>query len=199
MERDASFINIVQSLDDLEGCESPTPVTRFRTDLIYEDQVAAYNLHKWDIQAKYLECKAREIEVTPHHKKVAIKVLVDEAHRLHQIQQVKRSFILGNIQAVEDQELDMALTKRWQQLGQGAMREFHRSGHQHVIRNLSCMCIFVEGRQAEVYGEHEADRVRRVMQQCDALQRLHAQRLQGQSSCFLPECNPSTHTQQSAS
>ena len=163
--------------NDLEECDSPRQ-TKFREDLSHDEQLASINLYKWTTQAGYLEQKAREIEAPPHQKKVAIKILIDEAHILHQYVKSGR-----DAKAEHDEELK----RRWSRVGTSAMRELAVSGPQHVIRNLSCMCIFVDGRQAEFYGEHEADRTRRVTQQCDVLNRLHVQRMQGRSACFLED------------
>ena len=158
----------------------PTP--SFRPDLNFEDQVASYNVRKWNKQAQYMDgnrcidSMSRETSSdTPHHKRVAIKILLTEAHWLHQRREVNVA------------QQDPILRKRWTTIANRAMKDLRTTGPQNVIRNLSCMCIFVEGRQAEVYGEHEMDRTRRITMQCDMLNKLHMQRLQGWSGVFLKE------------
>eukprot|EP00759_Apiculatamorpha_spiralis_P052594 PhF_6_TR581/c1_g1_i2/m.620 len=166
----------VSSFVEESSTEPITPtksVSSFREDLCQDEQLGSARLHKWNAHNQFIETHNQKLDNSPEYKKASIKILVNEAHWLHQGKQ-------DNFD-----EHDVALRRRWSAIGRRAMRDFHHAGPQNVIRNLSCMCIFVEGRQAEFYGEHEADRTRRISQQCDILNQLHLKRLQGSKSCFL--------------
>jgi len=172
----------IQQEEDFDSFKESSYGTTFRHDLCYDEQISNYNTHKWRRQAEYLEERAKESEIPFQGRRIGMRLLVDEAHRLHQ-RSSSRSKHSSN--SVNEQSEDPSLAARWQKIGKRAMQDLSTMGPQNVIRNLSCMCIFVDGRQAEVYGEHEMDRTRRVTQQCDVLNKLHMQRLQGQSACFL--------------
>ena len=170
----SSLYGVSSEDDDTDTTTSPKRPT-FRPDLNREEQLASYNLYKWHLHSQYTERMQREqSEHTPQYKKVAIQFLLDEAHALHQERKPR------NEQCPEKR-------KKWCNIATHAMRDLRTSGSQSVIRNLSCMCIFVGGHQADSYGEHELDRTRRITQQCDTLNKLHMQRAQGDTGAFLKQ------------
>lgn len=84
--------------------------------------------------------------------------------------------------SAEVQHRAASLERRWKSIGTDAISDMAwRDNSAEVLKNLSCMCIFLEGRQSTVYGDDSPDRLRRALVHQKTLARLASL-----NSVFLP-------------
>lgn len=129
-----------------------------------EEQRSIVAEERWREHSKWCEKLADFGRLSFHSRRIALKILISEAYHRDRAHATSRG--------ADASQLD-ELRRQWATIARHIERDmmtFDNSGV--VLKNLSCMCVFIAGKVCREYGENCEDRQRRVEQQHALLQRL---------------------------
>ncbi len=113
--------------------------------------------HKARQHVAWVEKHAMEAHFTYEKRVVALKILLSEAYT--------RDMDYLAAQGAPKEEIEAAVSA-WKCIAAQAMRDMRfRDNSPLVLKNFSCMCIFLVGKQCREYGENAADRMARFTRQ----------------------------------
>ena len=133
-----------------------------------EEQRSTVIGDRWRSHAEWCDGHAEASRLSLSNRRVALKCLLHEAHRRH-AKETLRSEPVHETRNIRSQHL----TRMWDNISSEVMLDMrYRDNTALVMKNLSCMCIFLDGRQCHEYGENPTDRQRRVQNQQSILQQI---------------------------
>lgn len=148
--------------------EAPFALTRQDVDL--EEQRCTVDAEKWRDHVKWCDRQSELQRMSLHQKRIALKILVDEAFR-------RDMEWTGNDNNAAEEEIKV-VKEEWKQIGREVLQDmccFDNSAT--VLKNLSCMSVFVLGQVSRTYGENLQERQNRIERQREILMRLREQNL----------------------
>jgi hypothetical protein len=166
MERFDSFdVSQFQTRDDYMSHMAPDCFA----DLDMVEQQGMVAAERWKIHQEWCEREADKGRYQSlQHRTVSLRLLVDEACRLEQGQ------VAARLALPEDRKRGIEAVKRqWAKVGNLVLRDMEYVDNSGlVLKNLSCMCAFVAGKQCHEYGDNASDRMERILRQSALLQDL---------------------------
>jgi hypothetical protein len=160
----------IQQLQDDEGDDDDyltrhVPVSSHPARSDWQVQLKAVALERQRRNVGYHAQMIEAAAMNLNNRRAGIHILVTEAYR-----EAQRT----NCTRVSRQQ--------WYTILQDAMDDMTFTDNSAlVMKNLSCMCIFVPGRQASVYGDNPEDRAHRIQRHQSMLERLRLAK-----ALFLP-------------
>lgn len=151
------------------------PMSASHPFLDIEAQRVMLDYEKQQRQSEFVCRMNMETMLHGDSQELAVKLLMNEAHRQHRARIAKKQSPL------EKDDCDLL----WLRLAKPVLRDFHLEGHAFVQRKMSCMCMFNPLTDDRIYGDSDNDRVERLARQSRVLQTLRAQAKTGGSAYFL--------------
>ena len=128
-----------------------------------QEQQHAAAAERWKDHVRWCDRHAEMQAVSFHDKRIALKLLIGEAHRRH----------LENCKNAKLNEEELAdVKKKWWGIMQCMLEDMAFADNSSiVVKNLSCMSVFQRNVCLE-YGENTFDRMQRIERQRDLIRHL---------------------------
>lgn len=120
---------------------------------------------KWRDHAKWCDRLASAQRLSFENRRVALKILINEAFA--------RDLAFCRASSAFDLSTELRLRREWKTVAERILRDMEDHDNSSlVLRNLSCMCIFIPHDVSRQYGENHESRMRRMENMRDGLRRL---------------------------
>lgn len=128
-----------------------------------EEQRAHVAGERWRQHQMWCDRLTEKQRMSHHNKRISLKILVSEAFQRDAEEARKRGVDIPRSE----------LKKMWADIAQRVMNDMeHRDNSAVVLRNLSCMCVFVSDNICREYGENVEARQRRLERMQESISHL---------------------------
>ena len=130
-----------------------------------EEQRQVVANEKWREHVKWCDRLAVAQRLSFDNRRVALKILINEAF--------SRDLTFCRTRPDFTAEMERILRNEWKVVAGRILRDMEVEDNSSVVlRNLSCMCIFIPQDVTRQYGENHESRMRRMENMRDGLRRL---------------------------
>lgn len=159
---DAPKVAHVDPLSNSPGSDSDD----YRSDNLHidlEEQRSEVAHERWRHHIQWCDRMNESQRMTHNNRRISLQILVNEAFHRDVLEARRRG----------DDTSPAELKRMWTSIGQRIKDEMeHHDNSANVLKNLSCMCVFISDNVCRQYGENVDARVRRMDKMRDSLERL---------------------------
>ena len=136
-------------------------------ELDLEEQRNAVAAERWRDHVRWCDKQLESQKLSFRNRRIAIRMLIAEA-----FQRDREAALRKGASA----DLISMLKNKWKVVLDQIMDDMHYQDNSAIVlKNLSCMCVFISGSVCHEYGENVTDRQRRVERQRDRILNLREQ------------------------
>lgn len=128
-----------------------------------EEQRSVVASERWRHHVQWCDRMNASQRMTFNNRRISLKILVSEAFHRDVAEAQKRGDVMTPNQ----------LKKMWHDIAQRVMHDMeHQDNSANVLKNLSCMCVFISDTICREYGENVEARVRRMSKMRESIEQL---------------------------
>jgi hypothetical protein len=118
---------------------------------------------RWRHHIQWCDRMNESQRMTHNNRRISLQILVSEAFHRDVAEARRRG----------DDTSPAELKRMWKRIGQRIMSEMeHQDNSANVLKNLSCMCVFISDNVCRQYGENIDARMRRMNKMRNSIEQL---------------------------
>lgn len=130
--------------------DSPRSDSSYNEEIPIEEQKQLVAEERWRHHIRWCDRMSESQRLSFQNRRISLKILMNEAYK-------------RDISGSAERDAVAQRKQKWQDIAARAMQDMeHQDNSAVVLKNLSCMCVFIDESICRDYGENNEARERRI-------------------------------------